>query len=159
MLNTGCYLPQCKYAIVKWLRHVWLFVTPWTAAPQAPLCFIISWSLLKLMSIESMMLSNYLIHCCLLLLLLSIFPSIRVFPVSQLFASGGQSTRASASALVLTMNIQDWFPLRLTVLISLRSKGLSRVFSSTTVWKHQFFSTQPSLWSKAHIHSWLLEKP
>ena len=75
----------------------------------------------------------------------------------QLFTSSGQSIGASAS--VLSMNIQGWFPLGLTGLISLLSKGLSRVFSNTTVQKHQFFSTQPSLWSNFHIHTWLLEKP
>ena len=87
------------------------------------------------------------------------FPASGSFPMSQLFASGGQSIGASASALVLPMKIQGWFPLGWTGLIFLLSKALSRVFSSTTVWKHQFFSTQPSLWSKAHIHTWLLEKP
>ena len=85
------------------------------------------------------------------------FPASGSFPVSQLFTSGGKRIRASAS--VLPMNIQDWFPLRLTGLITLLSKGLSRVFSSTTVWKHQFFGAQPSLWSNSHIHTWLLEKP
>ena len=83
--------------------------------------------------------SNHLIHCCPLLLLLSIFPSIRVFSNESFFASGGQSIGASAS--VLPMNIQDWFPLELTGLIPLQSKGLSRVFSNTTVQKHQFFGT------------------
>ena len=74
-------------------------------------------------------------------------------------ASGGQSIGASASASVPPVNIQDWFPLELTGLISLQSKGLSRVFSNTTVQKHQFFSAQPSLWSNSHIHTGLLEKP
>ena len=81
------------------------------------------------------------------------------FPISQLFASGGQSIGASASASVLPMNIQDWFPIELTGLISLQSKGLSRVFSRSTVWKYQFFGAQPSLWSNSHIRTWLLEKP
>ena len=116
----------------------------------------ISLSFLKLMSIESVTPSNHFILCCPLLLLPSIFPSIRVFPVSQLFAPGSQSIGVSASALVLPMNIQGWFPLGLTGLISLLSKGLSRVFSSPTVWKHQFFSTQTS--SSSQIHTWLLEK-
>ena len=80
------------------------------------------------------------------------------FPVSWLFSSGGQSIGVSASASIFPMNIQYWFPLGLTSLISLQSKGLSRVFSSTTVWKHQFFSAQPSLWSNSHICTWLLEK-
>ena len=85
------------------------------------------------------------------------FPASGSFPMSQFFSSGGQSTRASASAL--PMNIEDWFPLGLTGLISLLSKGLSRVFFKTTVQKHQFFSTQLSLWSNSNIHTWLLEKP
>ena len=97
---------------------------------------------LKLKSIESVMPSNHLILCHPLLLLHSIFPSIRVFSVSQFFPSGGQSIGASASASVLPMNIQGWFPLGWTGWISLQSKGLSRVFSNTTVQKHQFFGTQ-----------------
>ena len=78
------------------------------------------------------------------------------FPMSQFFASGGQSIGASAPASGLSMNIQDWFPLRLTGWISLQSKGLSRVFFNTTVQKHQFFGTQPSLRPNSHIHTWLL---
>ena len=87
------------------------------------------------------------------------FPASGSFPVSQFFISGSQSIGASASASVLPMNIQDWFPLRLTGLNSLQSKGLSRVFSKTTVQKHKFFGSQPSLWSNSHIPTWLLEKP
>ena len=82
-----------------------------------------------------------------------------LFPMSQFFTWGGQSIGVPASASVLPMNIQDWFPLGLTGLISLQSKELSRVFSSTTVQKHQFFNIQPSLWSNFYIHTWLLEKP
>ena len=81
------------------------------------------------------------------------------FPVSQLFASGGQSIRLSASTSVLQMNTQDWSPLGWTGWTSLQSKGLSRVFSNTTVQKHQFFGTQPSSQSNSHIHTWPLEKP
>ena len=117
-----------------------------------------SWSLLKLMSIESVMPSNHLILCCPLLLLPSVFPSIRVFFNKVALHLGGQSIGASALASVLPMNIQTWFPLGLTDLISLQSKGLSRVFSGTTIWKHQFLSAQPSLWSNSHIRTWLLEK-
>ena len=124
--------------------HVWLFMTPWTAASQASLSLTLSQSLPKFMSIESVMPSNHLILCHPLLLLPSIFPSISSFPVSQLFASGGQIIGSSALASVLPMNIQGWFPLGLTTLILL-FKGLSRVFSSTTVQKHQFFGTQLSL--------------
>ena len=87
------------------------------------------------------------------------FPESRSFPMSWMFASGGQSTGASASASVLPMNIQCQFHLGLTTLISLQSKRLSRVFSNTTVQKHQFFSTQPSLWSNSYIHTWSPEKP
>ena len=87
------------------------------------------------------------------------FPTSGSFPMSQLFISASQSIRAWASASVLPMNIQGWFPLGLTVLISLQPRGLSRVFSNTTNQKHQFFDAQPSLWSKSHIHTWLLEKP
>ena len=86
-------------------------------------------------------------------------PASGSFPMSRLFTSGNQSIGASASASVLPMNIHDWFPLGLTGLLSLQSKGLSKVFSNTTVRKHQFFSSQPSLWSNSHIHTWLLEKP
>ena len=85
------------------------------------------------------------------------FPASGSFPVSQLFASGGQSIEVSAS--VLPMNIQDWFPLGWTGWISLQSKGLSRVFSTTTIQKHQFFSIQLSLLSNSNIHTWLQEKP
>ena len=86
------------------------------------------------------------------------FPASGSFPMSWLFSSGGQSIGVSASASVLSMNIQGWFPLELTGLI-LQSKGLSRIFPSTTFQKHQFFSAQPSLWSNSHICTWLLEKP
>ena len=87
------------------------------------------------------------------------FPASGAFPMSQLFTSHGKSIRVPALASVLPMKSQDWYPLGLTGLISLQSKGLSRVFSSTTVQNHQFFGAQPSLWSKYHIHTWLLEKP
>ena len=113
-------------------------------------------NLLKLMSIESVMPSNHLIF---LLLLPSIFPSIRSFLRSWLFPSGGQSTGISASTSLLPKNIQGWFPLGLTGLISLQFKGLSGIFSRTTIWRHQFFGTQQSLCSNSHIHTWLLENP
>ena len=87
------------------------------------------------------------------------FPASGSFPVSHFFKSDGQSIGVSASASVIPMNIQDLFPLGLTGLISLQSKGLWRVFSNTTVQKHQFFGTQLSLFSNSYIHTWLLEKP
>ena len=115
----------------------------------------------KTQSIDLVMPSNHLILCHVLLFLPSIFPRINqthwTFPMSQFFVSGGQSIGASASAL--PMNMQDWFPLGWTGWISLQSKGFSRVFSKTTVQKHQFFGFQLSLWSNFHIHTWLLEKP
>ena len=131
--------------VVELLRRVQLSVTPGTVARQAPLSSTISFSLLKFMSIESMMLSDHLILCrpfsfCLQSLLAS-----ESFPMSWLFALSGQSIGASASASVLPLNIQGWFSLGLNGLISLLSKGLSRPFSSTTIQKPHFFSTQPSL--------------
>ena len=134
-------------AVVQLLSHVWLLETPWTAARQASLSFTISWSLFKLMFIESVTPSNHLILCHPLFLLSSIFPSIGwdSFQMSQFFTTGGQSIGVSASASVLPMNIQDWFPLGGTGWISLQSKGLSRVFSNTIVQRHQFFDTQLSL--------------
>ena len=153
------FIQSRDIVIVQWLSPVWLLVTPWIASCQAPLSSTISWSLFKFMSIELVMLSNHLILCHPLLLLPQSFLSSRCFLVSQLFTSGGQSIGASASATVLPMNIQGWFPLGLTGLISLQSKGLSRVFSSTTVLQHQFYGAQPSLWSNSQIYTWLLEKP
>ena len=144
---------------VQLLSRVWLFATPWITVRQASLSFTISRSLLKLMYIESVMPSNHLILYHPLLLLPSLFPASGSFPVSQFFASSVQSIGASASASVLPVNIRDWFPLGWTGWISLQSKGLLRVFSNTTLQKHQFFGAQPSLWSNCHIHTWLLEKP
>ena len=114
-------------------------MTPWTAARQFPLSFTISHSLLKLTSIESVMASNNLL-CRPFSSCLQPFPASGSFPMSWLFTSGGQGIGASASALVLPMNIQGLFPLGMSGWISLLSKGLSRVFSSTTIQKHQFFA-------------------
>ena len=131
-----------SFVIVQSLSRVQLFRTPWTAAHEASLFFTLSWSLLKLMSIESVMPSNHLILSCLLLFCPQSFPASGSFPMSQLFPSSGPGALASAS--VLAVNIQDWFPLELTGLISLLSKGLSRILSST-IQKHQFFGAQPSI--------------
>ena len=136
--------------VVQLLSHIQLFATPWTAAHQSSLSFTTSWSLLKLMFIELVMPSNCLVLCHPLLFLPSNFQISGSFLMSQLFSPGGQSIGVSASASVLPMNIQDWFPLRWTGWIYLLSKGLSRVFSNTTVQKNQFFSAQPSLWSNSH---------
>ena len=147
-----------QFSSVQSLSCVWLFVTPWTAAHQAFLSITNSWSLLKHMSIELVMASNHLILWHPLLLPPSIFPSIRVFSNESVLFIRWQSIGVSASASVLPMNIQDWFPLGLTGLILL-SNRLSRVFSNTTVQKHQFFGAQPSSQSNSHIHTWLLGKP
>ena len=148
-----------KKSSVQSLSHVQLLATPWTVACQASLSITNSWSLLKFMSILLVMppstsssVNPFSSH-------LQSFPASGSFQMSQLFTSGGQSIGVSASTSVLAMNIQDWFPLGWTCWISLQSKGLSRVFSNTTVQKHQFFGTQLSLWSNSHIHIWLLEKP
>ena len=134
-----------QFSSVQSLNRIRLFATPWTAACQVSLSITNSQSLFKLMSIASVMKSNHLILCHPLLLLISIFASIRVFPRIQYFALGGQSNGISASTSVLPMNIQDWFPLGWTDWIYLQSKGLSRIFSNTAGQKHQFFGTQPSL--------------
>ena len=144
---------------VQLLSPVQFFVTPWTEASHAPLFFTVSWSLLRLMSIEFVVLSHHLILCASFSFCLQSLQGWTSFPMSQLFTSGGQSIGALATASVLLMNIQDWFPLGLTGLISLHSKGLSGVFSITIVQKHQFFGTQLSSWSNFHIRTWQLEKP
>ena len=146
-------LGQLLLLLLSCFSCVWLFVTPWTAAHQASLSITNFWSLLELLSIMLVMPFNHLVLCRPLLILSSIFPSIRVFSSESALCIRWPNYRASVSASVLPMNIQGWFPLGLTGLISLLSKGLSRVLSNTSVWKHQFFSTQPSLWSSSHIHS------
>ena len=213
-----------QFSSFQSLSHVRLFVTLWTAAHQASLSITSSWSLLKLMSIKSVMPSNHLIFCHPFLLLLSIFPSIRSdqisssavshflrphesqharppcpsptprvysnlcplsrwchptisssvvpfssrlqsfpasgsFQMSQFFTTGGQSIGVSALVSVLPKKSQGWSPSEWTGWISLQSKGLSGVFSDTTVQKHQFFSAQPSSQSNSHIHTWPQEKP
>ena len=148
-------LPEPPFPIRIVLSRVRPSAAPWTVAREAPLSSIISQSLLKFMSIELVMQFNHLIpfSSC-----LQSFPASGSFPVSWLFASGTQNISALASASVLPMNIQGWSPLGLTGLISLQSKVLSRVFSSTKIQKHQFFSAQLSLWSNSHIHLWLLDE-
>ena len=162
--NSLLLAPLGKQVLSKWfssvqsLSHVWFFATPWTAVHQASLSITNSWSLVKLTSIESMMPSNHLIPCHPLLLLPSIFLSIRVFSNESALHIRWPSTGVSASASVLPMNIQGWFPLGWSGWLSLLSKGLSRVLYDTTGQKHQFFGTQFSLQSNSHIHTWLLEK-
>ena len=152
-----------SFYLYKWvvvaqsLSCVQLFVTPRTAARQASRSITNSWSLLKLMSIESVMLSKHLILCH-LLLPPSIFPSIRVFSKESTvcirwpkYWSFSFSISPSNEYSGLTSEWTGW--------ISLQSKGLSRVFSNTTLQKHQFFGSHLSLWSSSHIYTWLLEKP
>ena len=129
---------------VQLLSHVWLFAIPWTTAYQASLSITNSQSLLKLMSIESVMPSNHLILCRPLLLLSSIFPNIRVFSNESVLHIRWPKYW-SFSFSINPSNIQDWLPLGLTGWISLQSKELSRVFSNTAVQKHQFFGLQLSL--------------
>ena len=139
---------------VQSLSSFWLFATPWTTAHQASLsitnsqshpnpCPLSRWCHPTISS------SVVSFSSC-----LQSFPASGSFPMSQFFASGAQSIRASASASVLTINIPDWFPLGWTGWISLQSKGLSKVFSNTTVEKHQFFDAQLFLWSSSHIHDY-----
>ena len=138
---SGCSCFQLSS--VQLFSHVWLFVTPWTAARQASLSITNSRSPPKPMSTMSVMPSNHLILCR-PLLLPSIFPSIRSFQMSKLSTSGGQSWSFSFNISPSNKH-QDWSPLGWTGWISLQSKGLSRVFSNTTVQKHQFFGAQLSL--------------
>ena len=131
-----------QFSSVQSLSHVWLFATPWTAAHQAPLSRTISWSLSNSMSVESMILSNHLILHGPLFLLPSVFLSIRVFSSESILRIRWPKYWSfSFSTSHPNENIQGWFPLGLTGLISLLFKGLSRVFSSTTVQKHLFFSS------------------
>jgi len=135
---------RVQFSLVQSFSHVRLFAIPWIAACQASLSITNSRSSLKLTSIESVMPSSHLTLCRPLLLLPPIPPTSESFPMSQLFSWGGQSTGVSALASFLPKNTQDWSPLGWTGWISSKSKGLSRVFSSTTVQKRQFFGTQLS---------------
>ena len=152
---SSWFLPENlgTFISVQLLSHIWLFATPCSAACQASLSVTNTWSLLKLMSIywwchPTISSSVVPLSSC-----LQSFPGSGSFPRSQFFTSGGQSIRAPASASVLPMNIQGWFPLGWTDWISLLSKGLSRVFSNTTIQNYQFFGAQPSLGSNSHIHT------
>ena len=145
------------WLVVQSPGHVQLTQTPWTAAHQASLSFTISHSLLKLMSTKSVIPSTILYSVAPFSSCPQSFPASRSFPVCWLLPSDGQSI--AASAIVLPVNIQGWFLLGLTGWSSLLSKGLTRVFSSTTIWKHQFFGAQPSLLFNSHICTQLLGKP
>ena len=141
-------LNQTLWDPMHGLQHVRLpcpSLSPRVCSNSCPLC---RWCHLTISS------SVILLSCC-----RQSLPAAESFPVSWLSASGGHSIGVSASTSVLPMNIQSWFPLGLTGLIFLQFKGISRVFSNTTVQKHLFFGAQPSLWSNFYIHTSLLEKP
>ena len=159
MNNSSLAISSVQFSSLQLLSRVRLFVTPWIAARQASLSITNSWSSLKLTSIESVMPSSHLILCCPFFSCPQSLPASESFPMSQLFAWGGQNTGVSALASFLPKNTQGWSPLERTGWISLQSKGLSRIFSNTTVQKHQFFSTQLSSQSNSHIHTWPQEKP
>ena len=167
-MSSGILSPELQFSSVQSLSHVQLFATPWTVAHQASLSITNSRAYSN--SCPSSLWCHSTISSSVIPFssTLQSFPATGSFQMSPFFASGGQSIVVSASASFLPMNIQDWFPSELTGWISLQSKGLSRVFSNTTVQKHQFlkkkkkhqfFSTQLSLWSNSHIRTWLLEKP
>ena len=149
--------PQASVSSV--LSLVRLFATPWTAAHQLPCpspapgvysnSCPLSWWCHPTISFSVVPFSSRL----------QSFPASGSFPMSPIFTSGWQNIGVSASASVLPMNTQDWFPLGWSGWISLQSKGLTRIFSNTTVQKHQFFGAHLYLWSNFHIHTWPLEKP
>ena len=159
-LRTQCSSYQSpQFSSVQLLSRVWLFVTPWIAACQASL-FITNSGVYSNSCPSS--------QWCHPAISSSVVPfsscpqsllALGSFPTSQLFTSGGQSIGVSASASVLPMNTQNRSPLGWTGWISLQSKGLSGVFSNTTVQKHKFFGSQLSSQSNSHIHTWPLEKP
>ena len=142
-----------QFSSVQSLSCVRLFATPWIAACQASLSITNSRSSLRLTCIESVMASSHLILCCPLLLPQSL-PASESFPMSQLFTWGGQSTGVSGLASFLPKKSQGWSPSEWTGWISLKSKGLPRVFSNTRVQKYQFFGTQLSSQSNFHTHTW-----
>ena len=152
-LTTQSYIiTECLKTVVQLLSHVRLIAT-WTMACQAPLSSSISLSLLKFMSIESVMLSNHLILCHLLLLLPSVFPSVRVFCNESVLHIRWPEYWSFSFSISPSNEYSGLISLELTGLISLLSEGLSRVFPSTTNRKNQFFSAQPSLWFNSQIRT------
>ena len=144
---------------VQLLNHVQLFATPWIAARQASMYITNSQSQLRLTSIESVMPSNHHILCHPLLLLPPLPPSIRVFSNESTLRMRWPTYWSFSFSIIPPKNTQGWSPSKWTGWITLQTKGLSRVFSNTTVQKHQFFGAQPSSQSNSHIHTWPLEKP
>ena len=148
-----------QFSSVQSLSHVRLFATPWITARQASLSITNFRSSPRLTSIESVMPSSHLILCHPLLLLPPIPPIITVFSNESTLRMRWSKYRSLSFSIIRPKNIQDWSPLEWTGWISLQSKGLSRVFSNTTVQKHQFFGAQLSSQSNSRIHTWPLEKP
>ena len=153
--------PSFQFSSVQWLSHVWLFGNPWTVACQASL------SITNSQACSNSCPSSWWCHPTISSSIISFSSCLQSFPVSESFpvtqlCSSHQVTKVlelQPQHQSLQMNIQNWFLLGLTGLISLHSKGISRVFSNNTVQKNQFLSIHPSLWSSSHIHTWLLEKP
>ena len=148
-----------QFILVQLLSRVWLFAAPWITARQASLSITNSWSPLKLTSIESVMPFSHLTLCCPLLLLLPIPPSIGVLSNESTLRMRWPKYWSFSFSIFLPKNTQDWSPSEWTGWIFLQSKGLSGVFSNTTVQKHQFFGAQLSTQSNSHIHTWPQEKP
>ena len=144
--------------IAQLLNHVRLFAAPRTAARQASMFFTISWSLLKLMSIDSMMPTNHFILCYALLLLPSVFPSIRDLSNESVLHIRWPEYWSFSFSISPSNEYSGLISFRMDWLDLFAVQGLSRVFSNTTVWRHQFICTQP-LWFNSHLHMWLLEKP
>ena len=148
-----------QFSSVLLLSHVRLFAIPWTAACQAPLSFTVSWSLLRFMSIELMMLSNHLILCLPFLLLPSIFPSIKVFSNESVLCIRWPKHRSFSFSISPSKEYSGLISFRMDWLDLLAVQGTLKSLPHTTVQKHQFFGTQLSSQSNSHIHTWLLEKP
>ena len=149
----------CFSQSVQLLSRIQLFVTPWTAARQASLSIASTWSLLKLMSIESVMPSNHLILCRPLLLLPSIFPSIRVFSNESVIRIRWPKYWSFGFSISPPNKYSGLISFKIDRFDLFESNGFSRIFSNPTVQKHQFFSAQPSSQSNSHIHTWPQEKP
>ena len=151
-------LPRVPF-VVQLLSRIWLFSTPWTAACQTSLSFTISGSLSNSCPLSWWCHPSNSSSAAIVSFCPQSFPTSGTFPMSRLFTSDDQNTGASASASVLPVNMQCWSPLRFTGLISLLSKRLAGIFSSTTVQRHQLFGVQPSLWSSSQSHTWPLWRP
>ena len=156
--HQGTHLISIWVSLVQLLNYLWLFQTPWTAARQASLSITNSQNLFKLMSIESVMPYNHLILCCPILLLLSIIPRIRVFSKESVLCIRWPNYWSFSFSISLPNEHSGLISFRIDWFDLLSVQGLSRVFSNTTVQRHQFFGAQPSSQSNSHIHTCLLEK-